>query len=125
MSLRRIQGWQMAFICSGLSFVAAADRDPAKWEKEIQAFEESDRLHPPPKGATLFLGSSSIRYWTNLPEAFPGLTTVGRGFGGSHVPDALAYFDRIVRPYEPSSIVLYAGDNDIARGDSPEEVFGA
>jgi lysophospholipase L1-like esterase len=115
----------------GLSFVTALsgfgaeNRDSAQFEKEIRAFEAMDRTNPPPPNAVLFVGSSSIRFWTNLAQSFPQLTTIRRGFGGSHIPDCTAFADRIIIPYHPAKIVLYAGDNDIARGDSPEEVFSA
>lgn len=110
-------------VFAGFSAVAAENRDPAQFEREIRAFEAMDRTNPPPKNAVLFVGSSSIRFWTNLAESFPHLTTIRRGFGGSHIPDNTAFADRIIIPYHPSKIVLYAGDNDVARGDSPEEVF--
>jgi lysophospholipase L1-like esterase len=99
-----------------------ANRNPAQWENEIRAFEASDRTNPPPRNAVLFVGSSSIRLWTNLADSFPQRTIIRRGFGGSHLPDAIAFADRIIIPYRPAKIVLYAGENDIARGDSPEEV---
>jgi len=111
-----------AFLCLALH---AANRDPAQFENEIRAFEANDRTDPPPKDAVLFVGSSSIRLWTNLAESFPQLTTIRRGFGGSHLPDSTAFADRIIIPYHPAKIVLYAGENDLARGDSPEEVFAA
>ena len=44
----------------------------AQWGKDIRAFEAADKTNPPPKGAVLFIGSSSIRLWTNLAQAFPG-----------------------------------------------------
>jgi lysophospholipase L1-like esterase len=93
------------------------------FEREIQAFEASDRTNPPPKGAVLFVGSSSIRLWSNLATNFPELTVIQRGFGGSHLPDCTRYAGQIIIPYQPSKILIYAGDNDIARGDSPRLVF--
>lgn len=39
-----------------------------KWEKEIAAFEKADATNPPPKGAILFIGSSTIRMWKNLND---------------------------------------------------------
>jgi lysophospholipase L1-like esterase len=100
----------------------AAELDSSKWEKDIAAFEAIDRTNPPPQGAVLFVGSSSIRMWTNLAADFPELKVISRGFGGSHVPDVTHFADRIIIPYQPSKIVLYAGDNDIARGHSPDRV---
>jgi lysophospholipase L1-like esterase len=99
-----------------------AELDPKRWEKDIAAFEAMDRKNPPEKGGVVFVGSSSIRFWTNIAQDFPNLKVISRGFGGSHLPDTTYFADRIIFPYEPSKIVLYAGDNDIARGRSAEQV---
>jgi lysophospholipase L1-like esterase len=93
-----------------------------KWEKDIAAFEAQDAESPPRKNAVLFVGSSSIRMW-NLKESFPDLETINRGVGGSEVADSVRYAGRIVIPHSPRVVVLYAGDNDIANGKSPERVF--
>ena len=90
---------------------------------EIEAFERLDRENPPPQDAILFVGSSSIRLWKTLNDDFPGLTVINRGFGGSQVADSARYADRIVTPYRPKVVVLYAGDNDLAAGKSPGEVL--
>ena len=37
-------------------------------------------------------------------------------------PDVVARADRIVLPYKPRVVVMYAGDNDIAKGTTPEQV---
>jgi len=95
---------------------------PQRWEKTIQAFERQDRLQPPTKRGIVFIGSSSIRLW-DLEKHFPGLPVVNRGFGGSHIADCTYYAPRILLPLEPRIVVLYAGDNDIAAGKSPEQVF--
>jgi lysophospholipase L1-like esterase len=105
------------------SEVQTAELDPRQWEKDIAAFEAQDRTNPPRKGAVLFLGSSSVRLWKTLTNDFPGFRVINRGFGGSHLPDATHFIDRIVTPYAPSKIVLYAGDNDIAKSRSPRQVF--
>ncbi len=107
--------------CEALS--AAEKSAKNRWEKEIQAFEAQDRKQAPPEGAALFVGSSSIRIW-KLDESLPGVTTINRGFGGSQLADSVHFAPRIVIPYRPKLIVLYAGDNDIAAGKSPEQVFG-
>ena len=92
-----------------------------RWEKTIRAFEAQDRREPPPRGAMVFVGSSSIRLW-KLKESFPDLVTINRGFGGSVIADSVHFADRIILPYQPRVIVLYAGDNDIALGYSPRQV---
>lgn len=94
---------------------------PKDWEPSIKAFEIKDQKTPPPSDPILFVGSSSIRGW-DLKKSFPQLPTINRGFGGSEVSDSIKYFDRIVTPYQPRLILLYAGDNDISNGESAEEV---
>jgi lysophospholipase L1-like esterase len=97
--------------------------DFAKWEKEISAFETADQAHAPEKGGIVFVGSSSIRLWKTLAEDFPHHRVINRGFGGSELTDSVFYADRIIFPYQPRMIVLYAGGNDINAGQSPEKVF--
>lgn len=106
-----------------LSFGAhAKGPDHSQWESDIQAFEASDRANPPPAHAVLFIGSSSIRFWKSLASDFPNYRVINRGFGGSDMDDATAFADRIVAPYKPVAIVVYAGDNDLQNGDTPEQV---
>lgn len=96
--------------------------DFARWEKAIAAFERQDRDRPPPKNTIVFVGSSSIRLW-DLAKSFPGVEAINRGFGGSQLADSAHFAPRIVVKYEPRLVVLYAGDNDIAAGKAPEQVF--
>ena len=115
----------------GIAFLAgcqthAPQRKPhnsKQWETAIQAFEATDRTNPPPKNAIVFVGSSSIRRWESLASDFPGYKVINRGFGGSHLADSVVFADRIVIPYLPSVVLIYAGDNDIASGKSAEDVF--
>jgi lysophospholipase L1-like esterase len=100
----------------------AAATNAAPFEKEILAFEAADKTNPPPTGANLFIGSSSIRLWTSLAEDFPKHRVINRGFGGSEIIDSVRYAKRIVLPYKPRLVVLYAGGNDINAGKTPEQV---
>lgn len=104
-----------------LAFAQEVKDSPAQWEKAIADFEAQDREHPVAPGGILFLGSSSIRMW-ELDKWFPGKPVLNRGFGGSQVSDSLYYFDRVVLPYKPATIVFYAGDNDIAKSKSADAV---
>src|SRR5687768_2948866 len=49
--------------------------------KEINAYTQADLTNPPPRGATLFVGSSSIRLWKTLAQDFPQHRVINRGFG--------------------------------------------
>jgi lysophospholipase L1-like esterase len=101
---------------------AAAVSSPG-FANEIAAFEAADRRDPPAPNGVLFVGSSSIRLWPSLANDFPGVRVVQRGFGGSEISDVVHYAPRIVLPYRPRLIVLYAGDNDLNAGESPESVL--
>jgi lysophospholipase L1-like esterase len=101
-----------------------ARQNSEKWETEIAAFEASDRTNPPPKNCILFVGSSSIRMWSSLREDFQGLPVINRGFGGSELADSVKLAGRIILPYYPREVVIYAGANDLAGGKAPELVFG-
>ncbi|MBS0659246.1 MAG: hypothetical protein JSR82_13470 [Verrucomicrobia bacterium] len=71
----------------------------------------------------VFFGSSSIRLWSTLDRDFPGRTVVNCGFGGSTLRDWLRYGPGIFARVKPRAIVLYCGENDLARGEAPETVF--
>lgn len=101
-----------------LFFVVNASAN--KWDRMIFEFEQQDMVSPPPKEATLFIGSSSIRLWPSLNKDFSPLPIINRGFGGAQTADVLEYMDRIVLPYKPKNIVFYCGGNDVAKGKSPQ-----
>ncbi len=96
----------------------------AKWEKAISDFERHDITNPPPKGCVVFIGSSTIARWKTLAEDFPGLPVVNRGFGGSEIVDATHFAARVIFPYEPKTVVLRAGGNDLWASNSVAKVFG-
>lgn len=126
-SIRRPVATFLVLVLLGLSYVPGwrlfADDpiQPDKWEATIKKFEEADAAAKPAPGGIVFVGSSSIRLW-KLSESFPDLPAINRGFGGSHLVDSAKYADRIVTSYQPRVVVLYAGDNDIAAGKSPETI---
>lgn len=93
-----------------------------QWKAEIDRFTAADAAQPPPSQAVLFIGSSTIRKWTSLAKDFPAVPVINRGFGGSELSDSVFYADRIAIPYRPRLIVVYGGDNDLARGKTPEIV---
>ncbi len=95
----------------------------AIWEPEISAFEKHDIQSPPPASPYLFIGSSSFRFWKDLETTFGPKPVMNRGFGGSEIRDSTHYIDRIVVPYRPRMVTLYAGDNDINSGRSADQVF--
>jgi lysophospholipase L1-like esterase len=95
--------------------------DPNRWEPSIQKFEAEDKAHPPAQGGIVFIGASSIVRW-NLRESFPDTPAVNRGFGGSEMADSARYASRVVIPHAPRVVVLYPGENDLARGATPSTI---
>jgi lysophospholipase L1-like esterase len=92
------------------------------YENEVQRLEkERAALTYDPK--LLFYGSSSIRLWESLYEDFETWKPVNLGFGGSTLAACDWFFDRLVSPFHPDSMIVYAGDNDLGDGRHPEEVF--
>ena len=60
--------------------------------------------------------------WT-LGKSFPGFDAINRGFGGSEIENSTHFADRIIVPHRPHTVLLYAGDNDIAKGKSAARVI--
>lgn len=94
------------------------------WESSIRNFEEKDKIAPPKPGVIVFTGSSSIRFWDTLAEDMKPLDVINRGFGGSHIAHVNQFAHRIITPYRPRAVVLYAGDNDLSfpSSKSPQTV---
>lgn len=109
-------------LLSGLFAPAFALAAPERWLKEIDALTATDATHPPAPGGVVFVGSSSIRLWKSLAADFPGINAINRGFGGSELADSVHYLDRLVLPYRPRLVVLFAGTNDIWNGRSAAAV---
>jgi lysophospholipase L1-like esterase len=106
------------------SATAAPSPTPSPWESAFAAFAADDAAHPHPPGGVLFVGSSSIRLWSNLEEQFKDLPVIiKRGFGGSQLSDCVKNLSRLVLRYRPHTVLVYAGDNDLAAGSTPGEVM--
>ena len=106
------------FALASVAVPAVAAAQSAEWEKAIATFERKDVKFPPPKGAIVVVGSSTIRLWTNIRNDLAPLEILPRGFGSSTADDVDFYLDRIVLPYEPRAVVIYEGDHDLQLGMS-------
>jgi len=93
------------------------------WKEDIRSFAIEDSLYGRPKDVVLFIGSSTFTRWTTIKEDFPGLNVINRGFGGSVLTDVIYYYDEVVRPYHPSQVVIYEGDNDLIEPTKSVEEF--
>ena len=112
MTLSPCRSWGLLLVLAAVVAPPARGQSMDRWEREVAAFEAADRASAPPKGEIVFVGSSTIRLW-DLAVSFPDLTTINRGIISSEMSDAVRLVDRIVTPYAPRLVVVYAGDNDI------------
>jgi lysophospholipase L1-like esterase len=92
------------------------------YEDDIKQLEKK-RAELTSTPETLFYGSSSIRMWASLNADFKDINPVNLGFGGSTLAACTWFFDRVMKGYQPKRLIIYAGDNDLADGRHPEEVF--
>lgn len=91
------------------------------FDPDIAALER--KYASQPTGQLVFYGSSSVRLWPFLGREFPDQKIENWGFGGSNLSDCAHFFERAIVPRAPKGIVFYAGDNDLATGHLPEQVW--
>ena len=95
-----------------------------RWKESFDLFAAADLKQAPKPGGVLFVGSSSIRLWDSLEQDFQALPIVTkRGFGGSRLSDCSEHVSKLVLPYKPRLVIVYAGDNDLAEGATPADVL--
>lgn len=108
--------------CGSIKPIAPADTLEQQLASAIAQFAQTDEASPPGPCQVLFVGSSSIAAWRTLAQDMAPVSVINRGFGGSHIEYVTKWFDRVVTPYRPGAIVLYAGENDIAAGKPVDRV---
>jgi lysophospholipase L1-like esterase len=72
----------------------------------------------------VFYGSSTLTMWKELAQDLNSPRILNLGFGGSTLEACVHFFERLVVPVKPCSLILYAGDNDLGDGRSPAELLG-
>lgn len=96
---------------------------PAIWCNEIKRLKRRVSKLPTQENLIAFYGSSSVRLWVNMKRDLSPFNVVNLGFGGSTFAWCIHYFDEIFTEANPSKIVLYAGENDLNDGKTPQEVL--
>lgn len=121
----QIAGWGGATLGAavGLRLAQLEIRNPRVWAGAVWSIERRvrrqlarsmDSCNPDP--LIVFAGSSSIRRWKSLPVDMAPLRTLNVGFGGALLPQVVHYASRLIIPWRPAGVVLYVGENDLARG---------
>ena len=65
------------------------------------------------KGGVLIMGSSTMDYWEDWQTDIGGRLGYNVGIGGTIVEDWLYAYDKLVKPFEPTVILIYLGGNNI------------
>lgn len=102
--------------------LGAVDLVHEEFEHDVRALELQPTPPSPDAETTVFYGSSTFRLWTDLPDQVGVPRAVNLAFGGSTLEACLLYFERLALPHRPGRLVLYAGENDIGRGESAATV---
>jgi len=106
------------------SAFAQKPKNAYPFENEVKVYKSKDSVSMPTPGGDLFIGSSSIRKWVDLPKHFSDKPIIMRGLGGSKLSAWVKYYmPLVVYPYKPSKIFIYAGDNDVAAGAKARDVY--
>lgn len=99
-------------------------QDPSRFSGEVQELRAKyDTIWDSHRETIVFTGSSSIRFWKNLPELFPVQQIVNTGFGGSQTSDLIAYSDDLILRFKPIQVFIYEGDNDIGDAKRPRQIL--
>ncbi len=92
------------------------------FENDIRELEEKAKAGNFMPGS-VFVGSSSIQMWSTLAQDFPMTNVLNLGLRGATLAACTWFFERLVLPFNPKSLILYGGDNDLGQERHPEEVF--
>ena len=65
------------------------------------------------KGGVLIMGSSTMDYWADWQTDIGDRLGYNVGIGGTIVEDWLYAYDKLVKPFNPSTILIYLGGNNI------------
>jgi lysophospholipase L1-like esterase len=93
------------------------------YEEGVRELERRVLSGPLPADPVIFYGSSTITMWSSLASDLRIPNALNLGFGGSTLEACAYFFERLVVAAHPASLVVYAGDNDLGDGRSPEYVL--
>jgi lysophospholipase L1-like esterase len=118
----------IAFCCFAFLFILAGCKpnidklDKDRFEEEIVEFERENQYQGTRKGIIVFVGDGAIKNWKTLEEDFGGMPVKNRGFGTATIREVNHYFRRLTDPFQPEVLVMHAGESDLLKGATPEQV---
>ena len=104
--------------------VQASDPPATRWHSTLEEFAAADKAKKPSGRGVLFVGSSSVRMWKTMVADFRDVPVIiNRGYGGSTLEDSSHMVRQLVTQYQPSQVLVYAGENDLQEGRTPTQVL--
>lgn len=86
--------------------------------RHLQAHPFEQNLHK-----DLMVGSSFFEGWVSASRDFAPLDILNIGIGGTVIQTWIDFLENTVAPYQPRSLILYAGSNDFNQAATAELVF--
>lgn len=102
---------------------AGYSQPKGNYDNDIKTILAYDRIYKIPEHPIVFVGSSSVRMWTGLQEAFGKYNVINRGIGGAVIDDIAYYADQLIIHYKPRQVVLYVGDNDLGSANETADTI--
>lgn len=95
-----------------------------RWEQDIRKIEARDATERDPEDAILFIGSSSIRRWSDIATDMAPFRTIQRGYGGAKYSDVAVFAKRLLRPHAYQALVIFVGNDVRGKPDdhTPDQV---
>jgi lysophospholipase L1-like esterase len=98
---------------------------PDWFDQEVSELQKRTMNKKTLENLIVFYGSSTFTLWSDMEDHFPAHNIANLGFGGSTLEDCDEYFEKLVVPLSPKLMFIYAGDNDLDNGRSPEAVLAS
>jgi len=110
-------------IAFGFFALLCSAQENHRFDADIATIKSYDNIYEPMENPILFVGSSSIRKWKHLEEAFGNYNVINRGIGGAVTDDITYYINDLVFKYKPRQIVLYVGENDLPDDTKTDDII--
>lgn len=98
-------------------------QDPTRFKQHVNLLLNAEYNLNPNKKLVVFTGSSSIVRWKSVQTDFQNFNVINNGFGGSQFSDLIYFYNELILKHSPDILFIYEGDNDIAKGKKPSQVF--
>ncbi len=113
----------LVFLCCSLALFCNAQTGQDFNEEVALIAQRYDSIWDEEKETIVFTGSSSVRLWEGLEDRFPDHQIINTGFGGSLTSDLFEHLHSLVLAYNPTTVFIYEGDNDLYYRKSPKRVI--